>query len=113
MTTAGTFYVVTVKTWFEAETISQRRPLDIPLCSNPCTGETVDAAGRRFAPSLPGQKAVDGNSVPLTQLLTPGQSYETKLVFDLPAGVDRPRLLVAGGVSRESEPCAPRARPRA
>ena len=91
---AGTFYVVTVRTWFDEDTISPRRPRDFPLYPNPRQVYASDEQGRRFGTSLAGQKALVGSTVPLTHPLKPGESYTTQLVFDLPEGVARPRLLI-------------------
>lgn len=94
-TAAGTFYVITVKTWFDEDTISRRRPKDLSLGPNPRTVAVVDGQGRRYATSLAGQKALIGSTVPLTHPLNPGESYETQLVFDLPIDAQEPRLLIA------------------
>jgi hypothetical protein len=94
-TAQGTFYVVTIKTWFDADTISSRRAKDMPLWPNPRSVGVVDAQGRRFLPSLEGQKALEtAGNVPLTQPLRPGESYTTTFVFDLPADAAQPRLLL-------------------
>ncbi len=93
-TAQGTFFVVTVRTWFDAETISSRRAKDMPLWPNPRMVHVIDGQGRRFGTSLDGQKALEGSTVPLTHPLKPGESYETPLVFDLPAGVNNPRLFI-------------------
>lgn len=94
-TADGTFYVVTLRTWFDGETVSSRRPEGMPLWPNPRLVRVVDEAGRRYSTSLAGQKAIVAHNVPLTHALRPGESYETVLVFDLPAEVAAPRLLVA------------------
>jgi len=96
-TAGGQFYVVTLRSWFDEKTISSRRGKEAPLWPNPREVYALDEAGNRYIPSLPGQKAVVSSTVPLTQPLRPGESYETTLVFDLPAGVQHPRLLVADG----------------
>lgn len=54
-------------------------------------------AGRRYAFSPAGQKAWEdehGPTTPLTKELRPGESYETALVFDVPAGAARLRLFL-------------------
>lgn len=94
-TAAGTFYVVTLRAWFDEDTTSSRRAKDVPLWPNPRVVRVVDEAGRRFSTSLAGQKAIVAHNVPLTHALRPGESYETVLVFDLPADAASPRLLVA------------------
>jgi hypothetical protein len=55
----------------------------------------VDEAGRQYATSLAGQKALVAHNVPLTHELRPGESYDSVLVFDLPADARNPRLLLA------------------
>lgn len=94
-TAEGTFYVVTVRTWFDGETISSRRPEGRPLWPNPRVVRVVDDAGGTHATSLAGQKAILAHNVPLTHGLKPGESYETVLVFDLPDEARHPRLLLA------------------
>ena len=93
-TAAGTFYVVTVSTWFDPRTISSHRPLVAPLTPNPRRVVLVDERGRAYPPSSAGQRALDHPSVPLTRELLPSGSYETRLVFDLPAEARSPRLLL-------------------
>jgi hypothetical protein len=95
-TAQGMFYVVTVKTWFDEDTISRRRPMDLLLWPNPRVLHVVDSQGRKFYPSLEGFKALNvAGNVPLTQPLRPGESYTTTFVFDLPADAEQPRLLLA------------------
>ncbi len=92
----GTFYAVTVKTWFDQDTISRRRGDGI-LHPNLRMARVVDSRGRRYPPSLPGQRALDlpaGKLIPLDQPLRPGESYETTLVFDVPADAQNPRLFL-------------------
>jgi hypothetical protein len=93
-TASGTFYVVTLKTWFDPETISARRG-DFPLFPNTRRVLLVDEQGRRLGPSLAGMRALEtppARLVPLTQSLRPGESYETTFVFDVPADFRQPRL---------------------
>lgn len=91
---SGTYYVVTLRTWFDPHTISTHRPLDVPLWPNPRQAVIVDRSGRLYRTSLAAQKVLDEPSVPLSQELRPGESYETRLVFDLPRDVKDPRLLI-------------------
>jgi hypothetical protein len=100
-TAQGVYYVVTLKTRFDENTISNRRPKDMPLTPNPRTVAVLDSEGRRFDPSPEGLSALasaEGEQVPLTQPLRPGESYTTKLVFDLPPDVTDPRLLITEAV---------------
>jgi hypothetical protein len=94
---SGTFYVVKLRTLFDAETTSSRRAADMPLRPNLRWAVVVDEQGRRYATSLAGMQALTepaGQNVPLTQALIPGESYQTTLVFDLPADARHPRLLL-------------------
>ena len=96
-TAQGTFYVVKLKTHFDEKTISSRRPKEALLWPNLRWEAVVDEQGRRYTTSLAGLKALEapaGENVPLTQSLRPGESYETILVFDLPADARNPRLLL-------------------
>lgn len=93
----GTFYVVKLKTYFDEKTISSRRPKDALLSPNLRWAVVVDNQGQRYSTSLAGMKALDepaGRSIPFTQSLRPGESYETTLVFDLPADARNPRLFL-------------------
>ena len=94
-TASGIFYVVTLRTWFDEDTISSRRPPDLALWPNARLAYAVDEAGNQYPTSLDGQKAMVASSVPLTHQLRPGESYKTVLVFDLPETVSNPRLLLA------------------
>lgn len=97
---AGTFYVVSLKTWFDESTISPHRPKEATLYPNPRQVYVVDAAGRRFEPSPGGQRAIEATgstSTPLSRPIIPGEWYITELVFDLPSDVREPRLYVGAG----------------
>ena len=96
-TAQGTFYVVTLKTWFDERTISPRRPRDLPLTPDPREVAVIDEQGRVFPVPEDGQRTlgeIKAAGTPLTQPLRPGESYTTTLVFDLPADVRQPRLLL-------------------
>lgn len=86
-TARGIYHLATVKTRFDEQTISSRRAKDAPLSPNPRSVLVVDDEGRRFEPVATG-------GTPLTQILRPGESYTTELVFDLPSDVKNPRLLI-------------------
>jgi len=94
---AGKFLVVRVQTWFDPDTFAPFRG-NSPLASSPRKVIVVDEAGREFAPSQPGQRTYEltpgATTAPLTTPLRPGESYSTDFVFDLPANVRQPRLLV-------------------
>ena len=97
----GAFEVVTLKVWFDPRTISAHRG-DAPLYPTPRSARLVDAAGRWYAPSADGLRALEaaqGAQTPLTRPLRPGESYTTSLVFQVPADVRAPELLLT-----ESDP---------
>lgn len=91
----GVFLVVTIRTWFDERTISARRSREALLFPGPRNVRVVDEHGRSWRTSLEGQKALRGSTVSLTQPLRPGESFETQLVFDVPADVRTPRLLLS------------------
>ena len=100
----GVFHVVTVKTWFDPGTIAPFRG-NAPLTPGPRAVYVVVESGRRYEPSAAGQRALEesrGGSTPLTRPLRPGESYTTRLVFDLPEGTEHPRLFLGDppGVER-------------
>jgi len=82
----GVFYVVTLRTRFDPNTIAPWRG-NAPLQPNPRKVEVIDADGKRYLP-----RSVDGTD--LRTVIHPGESYTTRLVFDLPENVREPRLLV-------------------
>jgi hypothetical protein len=91
----GVYYVVTIRTRFDEDTISARRSKDLPLRPNSRLVAIVDAEGKRYPESPTGVHALEsteGPRVPLTLSLRPGESYTTKLVFDLPPMAREPRL---------------------
>lgn len=96
-TAEGTFYVVTLRVRFDETTTSATRPPTAPLWPNPRWTSVRDADGRRYRPSLDGLaafEAVHGTVKGLDRALRPGEAYTTTLVFDLPADVREPRLLL-------------------
>lgn len=93
----GTFYVVTLKAWFDEHTIASWRPRDLPLTPGRRQLALVDERDRVFGVSEAGERALAAagtSGTPLTQPLKPGESYTTTLVFDLPANARAPRLLL-------------------
>jgi hypothetical protein len=93
---AGEFYVVEVRTRFDETTISPRRGPS-PLTPNPRAVRVLDDSGTVYAPAPEGQRTLElaGEAgPPLSTPLRPGESYTTRLVFDLPEGVHRPTLLI-------------------
>lgn len=98
-TAAGTFYVITIKTRFDEKTIGAGRG-DGPLTPNSRVVTIVDEQGNCFTPSAAGEQALselDVRGAPLTTALRPGQSYITRVVFDLPTNVQHPTLLMREG----------------
>jgi hypothetical protein len=95
-TATGTFYVVTIRTRFDENTISSHRG-DSPLAPSPRVVTLVDDQGRRYDVSAAGEQALAqslGTGKPMTEPLRPGESYTTQVVFDLPPGARNPRLLI-------------------
>ena len=95
----GEFLVVTLKTRFDETTISAHRG-DGELYPNPRRVTIYDADGRSYAPSEDGARALAASGaggMPIETPLRPGESYTTELVFDLPADVRAPRLLIHEG----------------
>lgn len=100
-TAQGIFYIVTIKTRFDETTISQTRG-DGLLTPNSRIVTILDEEGNSYSPSTEGQSALGdsqpgGGGTPLDTPLRPGQSYTTDLVFDLPANIKNPELLMREG----------------
>ena len=60
----------------------------------------VDPEGRQYWPSESGSKALaqtEDPGTPFTWALRPGETYTTKLVFDLPSDIANPTLLINEG----------------
>ena len=100
----GRFTIIRVRTWFDPSTIAPFRG-NAPLTPNPRDAWLVDASGRRIFPSAAATRAFEeaaGSFSPFSRPLSPGQSYETALVFDLPTDARGLRLFVGDppGVER-------------
>lgn len=80
-------YVVTLRTRFDEKTISPRRPKDAPLVPSPRGVRVIDRAGRGYEP-------VSSAGASLMTPLRPGESYETKLEFQIPKDASGLRLLI-------------------
>jgi hypothetical protein len=89
----GIFVVVKLKTWFDPDTISRFRG-HAPLTPPPRHVYLVEQAGRRFEPRQRGASIPLDLGTPLTTPLRPGESYFTNLIFDVPNGADKLRLLI-------------------
>jgi hypothetical protein len=93
----GLYRIASLRVRFDPETTSSHRPKDMSLTPNPRSVRVVDASGTIYRPDPTGQRAlesVEGAAVPLTRALVPGESYVTRLVFDLPEKARDPRLLI-------------------
>jgi hypothetical protein len=99
-TAEGIFYVVTIKTRFDETTIGSTRGNGL-LWPNSRVVTILDEQGNRYSPSTEGQRALGGVQVgggtPLDTPLRPGEAYTTDLVFDLPANIKNPVLLMREG----------------
>ena len=78
---------IALRTRFDETTTSPTRPKDAPLTPNPRRVLLLDGHGRTYAPAT-----MTGTL--LTRSLLPAQSYETELVFRLPADATQLRLLL-------------------
>jgi len=98
-TAGGLFTIVTLKTRFDETTISSSRG-DALLTPNSRVVTVIDDQGRRYGPSTAAENLLEQANLsgkPLTTALRPGESYTTTLVFDLPADVRNPTLLMNEG----------------
>ncbi len=78
---------VTLRTRFDETTTAPWRPKDAPLTPNAREVHLLDSQGRNYSP-----ETISGT--PLTRPLVPAQSYDTELIFRLPADATGIRLLV-------------------
>jgi hypothetical protein len=94
-----------VQTWFDPDTIASFRGNGL-LAPSPRKVVVVDDRGREFSVSQPGQRAFEltpgAITTPLSTPLRPGESYSTDFVFDLPADIRNPRLIVG-----DADPISP------
>ncbi len=98
-TADGLYHIVTIKTRFDENTISPTRG-NGTLKPNSRLATVVDAQGHKYSPSETGAKALaqtEDPGTPLSEALRPGETYTTKVVFDLPADVANPTLLLNEG----------------
>ena len=100
----GGMRAVTVRTWFDPNTISPRRG-DAPLTPNPREVYLEVSPGRRVFPSggaTVAWRKRHGETASLDRSLRPGESYETTFVFEAPERSGPPRLFLgdAPGVER-------------
>lgn len=95
----GLFRVIKVKTRFDEKTIGPNRGDDL-LYPNSRKLVIVDAQGKEYFPAVAAERLLsDLNEagVPFTTPLRPGESYQTTVVFDLPADIQSPTLLIREG----------------
>jgi hypothetical protein len=99
LTAAGMFRVVTVKTRFDETTISRNRG-DSLLYPNSRVVSIIDENRTQYFPSAMAQSVLEKSQTAGTAMtipLRPGESYSTTLVFDLPADINNPTLLIHEG----------------
>jgi hypothetical protein len=98
-TADGLYHILTIKTRFDANTISPTRG-NGALTPNSRLATVVDAQGHKYWPSEIGARTLaqtEDPGSPFTEAVRPGETYTTKLVFDLPADVANPTLLLNEG----------------
>jgi hypothetical protein len=98
-TARGSFYLVSVRTRFDEQTIGPGRG-DAPLTPNSRILTVMDAQGRGYMLSPEGMRALElteSSGTPIETPLSPGESYTTNFVFDLPDTVENPVLLINEG----------------
>ncbi|HEV7842617.1 MAG TPA: DUF4352 domain-containing protein [Pyrinomonadaceae bacterium] len=98
-TAKGVFYVVTVRTRFDEQTIGNGRG-DSLLTPNSRIVTIRDAQGRSYNASPEAMKAIElaqSSGTPIWTPLRPGESYTTTFVFDLPENIENPTLLINEG----------------
>ncbi|HEX3282879.1 MAG TPA: hypothetical protein VHR36_16700 [Pyrinomonadaceae bacterium] len=101
LTATGLFRVIKIKTRFDEKTISPTRG-DSLLYPNSRALVVVDAQGKEYFPSAAAERLLqDLNEAgkPFSTPLRPGETYQTTVVFDLPADIKSPTLLVHEGES--------------
>jgi hypothetical protein len=101
ITAAGIFRVITVKTRFDETTVGRNRG-DGLLFPNSRVVTIDDENGKQYLPSPAAHSVLEtaqAAGTAMTIPLRPGETYYTTLVFDLPADIQRPTLLI-----REGEP---------
>ena len=100
-TAAGMFRVVTIKTRFDETTIGRNRG-DRLLYPNSRVVTISDANGTQYSPSAAAQSVLEKSQAAGTAMtipLRPSETYSTTMVFDLPADIKNPTLLIHEGES--------------
>jgi hypothetical protein len=101
VTAAGVFHVVTIKTRFDETTIGRNRG-DSLLYPNSRVVTVSDQNGKQYFPSAVAGSVLEKSHAAGTAMtipLRPGETYSTTVVFDLPADVKAPELLIREGES--------------
>jgi hypothetical protein len=99
VTAAGMFRLVTIKTRFDETTISSKRG-NGPLTPNSRVVSVFDEKGNQYLLSAEGQRVLErsqAGGTPITTQLRPSETYTTTFVFDLPADIRNPTLLIQEG----------------
>ncbi|MDQ1639813.1 MAG: hypothetical protein QOF62_3152 [Pyrinomonadaceae bacterium] len=95
----GLFRVLTIKTRFDEKTIGPTRG-DSLLYPNSRVLIVVDAQGKEYFPDIEAERFLRGLNQagrPFITPLRPGETYQTTVVFDLPADIQSPTLLIHEG----------------
>lgn len=95
----GTFRVITIKTRFDENTIGRDRG-DGLLYPNSRVVTINGEDGKQYFPSADARRFLEklqATGTAMTIPLRPGESYSTTLVFDLPADIKSPTLLIREG----------------
>lgn len=98
-TARGIFYVVTIRTRFDEQTIGRGRG-DGQLTPNSRVVTVRDAQGRSYNTSPEAMKVIElaqSSGTPIWTPLRPGESYTTTFIFDLPENIETPALLINEG----------------
>jgi len=98
-TSTGLFRVVTIKSRFDETTTSLNRGNGL-LYPNSRVVTVADENGKKYLPSPEGQSVLEksqASGTPFTAPLRPSDTYTTTLVFDLPADIKNPTLLIREG----------------
>jgi hypothetical protein len=99
LTAAGLFRVVTIRTRFDEKTISPTRGNGL-LYPNTRALVIFDANGKQYFPFADGElvlQKLNQAGMAFTTPLRPGENYQTMVVFDLPANIQNPTLLIHEG----------------
>jgi hypothetical protein len=101
LSATGLFRVIEIKTRFDEKTIGPNRG-DALLYPNSRVLVVVDAQGKKYSPSTQAGaflRELNEAGMPFTTALRPGETYQTTVVFDLPADIQNPTLLIHEGES--------------